>query len=193
MKTTTVWLGATIILLSGLAWAGCDESPITEASTGEDLPIAQAASRQPIAVSGSGVHYFSEAIVHSQEPTDDGMIQQSTDVIELSGDLEGYVLYHPTSVFDYASGTLVNTGTQIFSGTIAGSAPVVLHDDAFHFEVDLNTGATTGEVHLGRSNDAPHRGAWYECDLVVVGTGVTPEGDNLSDYSGECVSRGNVN
>lgn len=192
MNTTTMWLGATIILLSGLAWAGCDEGPITEASTEGDLSIAHAASRQPIAVSGSGVHYFSEAIVHSQEPTDNGMVQRSTDVIELTGDLEGYVLYHPTSVFDNASGTLVNTGTQVFSGTVAGSAPVILHDDMFHFEVDLNTGATTGEVHLGRSNDAPHRGAWYECDLVVVGTGVTPEGDHLSDYSGECVPRGNA-
>lgn len=194
MKTLHTWLGATIVLLSGLALTGCDENPITgDAPEGTALPVTPAASQQSIAVSGSAVHYFSEAIVHSQEPTDNGMIQRSTDIIELTGDLEGYALYHPTSVFNYASGTLVNTGTQIFSGTVAGSAPVILHDNTFHFEVDLNTGATTGEVHLGRSKDAPHRGSWYECDLVVVGTGVTPEGDNLSDYSGECVPRGNVN
>jgi hypothetical protein len=193
MKNLHMWLGATILLLSSPVVTGCDQDPTTEATMEEGIPLAQAASRQPIAVSGSGVHYFSGAIVHSQEQTEDGMIQQSTDIIELTGDLEGYVLYHPTSVFDNDSGTLVNTGTQIFSGTVAGSGPVILHDDTFRFEVDLNTGATTGEVHLGRSRDAPHLGGWYECDLVVVGTGVTPEGDNLSNYSGECIPRGNVN
>jgi hypothetical protein len=120
------------------------------------------------------------------------MIQRSTDITELTGDLSGYILYHPTSVFDYGAGTLVNTGTQLFSGSIAGSAPVLLHDDTFRFESDLATGATTGEVFLGRSNDAPTRGGWYECTLDVVGTGLTPEGDGMVDYSGECTPRGNA-
>jgi hypothetical protein len=86
-----------------------------------------------------------------------------------------------------------STGTQFFSGTIAGSEPVVLHDDRFRFVVDLSTGETRGEVHLGRSNDAPHKGGWYECDLIVVGSGMTtPEGDGMVDYSGECTRRGNA-
>ena len=119
------------------------------------------------------------------------MIQRSSDIIQLSGDIEGYVLYHPTSVFDFANGTLVNTGTQVFSGTIAGSAPVLLHDDTFRFESDLATGATTGEVHFRRSKDAPHPGSWFDCDLDIVGTGLTPEGDAMVDYSGTCVPRGN--
>jgi hypothetical protein len=194
MKTLHVWLGATIFLLPSLAMTGCDENPIIEeAPEVAALPVTAAASRQSVAVSGRAVHYFSGAVVHSQEQTNSGMIQRSTDIIELTGDLKGYILYHPTSVFDFTVGTLVNTGTQIFSGTIAGSAPVLLHDDAFRFEVDLSTGATTGVAHLGRSKDTPQGGGWYECGLVIVGIGVTPEGDNLSEYSGECTPRGNVN
>jgi hypothetical protein len=41
------------------------------------------------------VHYFTTAMIHSQTPTATGMIQRSTDIIELSGDLKGRVLYHP--------------------------------------------------------------------------------------------------
>jgi hypothetical protein len=173
-----------------VALVGCDTNPVSDSAS--TLPDAPEASAQPFAVSGSGVHYFTTAIIHSQEPTDHGMIQRSTDIIELTGDLSGYILYHPTSVFDNEAGTLVNTGTQLFSGTIAGSAPMILHDDAFRFDVDLATGATTGEVYLGRSNDAPTRGGWYECTLDVVGTGLTPEGNGMVDYSGECTPRGNA-
>lgn len=194
MKALTTWLGVTILFLSGLALAGCDDNPLAaEASVGADLPGVPAASGQPIAVSGSGVHYASRSIVHSQVPTASGMIQQSTEYVKLTGDLEGYVLFNPTSAFDFAAGTLVNTGRQVFSGTVAGSAPVLLHDDTFRFDVDLNTGATTGVVNLGRSKDWPAQNGWFECDLEVVGTGVTPEGDNLSDYSGTCTPRGNPN
>lgn len=150
------------------------------------------AKSQPIQVSGSGVHFFSTAIVHSQEPTGNGRIQRSTDIVQLTGDVHGYVLYHPTSVFDFAGGTLVNTGTQIFSGTIAGSEPVILHDNTFRFEVDLATGEEHGVVHLSRSSDAPHQGGWYECNLDVVGTGVTADDDNMFDYSGVCTPRGNL-
>lgn len=186
-------LGATLTLLAVLTFVGCDNNPVSEElTTSVEFVDVHGAPARPFAVSGSAVHYYSTAIVHAQEPTANGMIQRSTDIIELSGDLSGYVLYHPTSVFDYEEGTLVNTGTQIFSGTVAGSAPVILHDDSFRFEVDLGTGATTGVVFLGRSKDAPHEGAWYECTLDVVGTGVSPEGDNLSDYSGECTPRGNA-
>lgn len=163
-------------------------------STGCDSAAADAQTSTPagasFSVTGSGVHYFTTAIVHAQEPTDTGFTQRSTDIIELAGDIQGYILYHPTSVFDFADSTLVNTGTQMFSGTIAGSDPVVLHDDTFRFESDLATGATTGEVHLRRSGDAPRPDGWFECDLDIVGTGLSPEGDALVEYSGTCVARG---
>ena len=152
---------------------------------------AVAGSKEAMPVSGSGVHYFSGAIVHSQTPTEQGMIQRSTEIVRLDGDLDGYVLYQPVSTFDFVANTLVNSaGAQFFSGTVLGSEPMILYDAAFRFEVDLSTGATTGEVHLGRSNDAPHSGAWYECDLEAVGTGLTPEGDAMFDYTGTCVRRG---
>jgi hypothetical protein len=144
------------------------------------------ADHQPLvrSVSGSAVHFFTTAIIHSQTPTETGMIQRSTDIIELSGDLKGRVLYHPTSVFDFVNHSLVNTGNQVFSGTVLGSAPVLLHDDEFRFEVDLNTGGMeSGEVHLSDRIAGPK----IRCDLVVVGTGAkTPEGNGLVDYSGTC-------
>lgn len=144
---------------------------------------------ETVPVSGSAVHFFSTAIVHSQDSTPTGMVQRSTDIVALSGDLRGYVLYHPTSRFDFAAGTLVNTGIQIFSGTIAGSGPVILYDDGFRFEVDLATGAVTGAVHLARRGDAPDDGEWLDCNLAVTGTGRTPEGDAMAEYSGECTRR----
>ena len=117
------------------------------------------------AVSGKAVHYFTTAIIHSETPTATGKIQRSTDLIELTGDLKGRVLYHPTSVFDFVKGTLVNTGNQVFSGTVLGSAPVLLHDDEFRFEVDLKTGGLeSGEVHLTDRIAGPK----IRCDLVAV-------------------------
>jgi len=122
-------------------------------------------------------------MIHSKELTDSGMIQRSTDIVELSGDLKGRVLYHPTSVFDFVKGTLVNTGHQVFSGTILGSAPVMIHDDGFRFEVNLNTGTESGEVHLSDRIAGPK----VRCDLVIVGTGTkTAEGNPIVDYSGTC-------
>ena len=56
-----------------------------------------------VPVSGTGVHLFSTAIIHSQTPTETGLIQRSTDIVELDGDLRGRVLYHPVSVFDFAA------------------------------------------------------------------------------------------
>ena len=144
---------------------------------------------EPFAVNGGGTHFFSDAIVHAEEETGAGAVQQSTDTIELTGDLRGYVLYHVTSEFDYTRGRLVNTGRQFFSGSVAGSAPVVMYDDEFRFEIDLGTGETTGEVHLRRSKDAAD-GHWYECDLDVVGTGVTERGDGTFTYTGTCLRRG---
>jgi hypothetical protein len=166
------------------------ESTVPEAAARSAVSHTVAGGRT-IAVSGSAVHFFTTAVVHSETPTPTGKVQRSTEVIRLTGDLDGYILYHPTSTFDFAGGTLVNTGTQIYSGTIAGSAPMILHDDRFRFTVDLATGATVGEVHLSRSKDAPHPGSWYDCDLEIVGTGTTPAGDATADYGGTCTERGN--
>jgi hypothetical protein len=134
-------------------------------------------------VAGSAVHFFTTAMIHSKERTEFGMIQRSTEIVELKGDLIGRVLYQPTSVFDFVKGTLVNTGHQVFSGTILGSAPVMLYDDEFRFEVNLNTGAEFGEVHLSDRLAGPK----VRCDLQVVGTGAkTPEGNAIADYNGTC-------
>ena len=114
------------------------------------------------------------------------MIQKSTEIVELNGDLKGRVLYHVTSVFDFVHGTLVNTGDQVFSGTIAGSAPVMIHDDQFRFEVNLVTGA--GE-RQGLPVQ-PHRRAEGPVQADVVGTGVTAEGNPTFDYTGTCTFRG---
>jgi hypothetical protein len=86
-----------------------------------------------VQVTGSGIDQLSGAIVHSKQPTSTGVIQRSTETVELSGDLRGRVLYHVTSVFNFKAGTLVNPGDQVFSGTVAGSEPVLLHDSKFRF------------------------------------------------------------
>jgi hypothetical protein len=180
-------------LAAALAATACDSegagTPLL-ADTGLATLGAQAAP-QGFPVAGTGVHFFSTALVHEEEPTESGMVRRSTDIVELSGDLEGFVLYHATSVFDFAAETLVTTGTQMFSGTVADSAPLLLHDDRFRFEVDLATGEVQGRVLFGRSQDAPHPGSWVECELDVTGTGATtPAGDGLFTYEGSCTARG---
>ena len=139
-----------------------------------------------VPVAGSGVDHLVTALVHTQEPTPTGKIQKSTEIVELSGDLKGFVLYHVTSVFDFAAGTLVNTGDQVYSGTIAGSAPVMIHDDQFRFEVNLATGEESGRVYLFDHVAGPK----VRCELAVVGTGLTAEGNPTFDYRGTCAFRG---
>lgn len=140
-------------------------------------------------VSGTGVHRFTESIIHQEATPDNGFTQRSTDVVELRGDVEGYILYHVTSVIDPVAGTLTNRGEQWFSGTILGSEPVVLHDDQFEFVVQLADGATVGKVFLRRSSDTA-QSAVHACDLDVVGTGeTTPSGDAVVNYTGTCVRR----
>jgi hypothetical protein len=51
-----------------------------------------------VKVAGTGYDDLKNALVHSQKPTATGMIQQSTEIVELSGDLRGRVLYHVTSL-----------------------------------------------------------------------------------------------
>ena len=171
----TIMLAA-VLTIGGLAFAQ---------GSGPSVPIEGGlpghAGWEP--VSGSGVHYFATGIIHSTEPTATGMIQRTTETVELDGDLIGRILYHPVSVFDFVAGTLVNTGNQVFSGTVLGSEPVLIHDDQFRFEVDLNTGVTFGEVHLVDRITGPR----VRCHLEVTGSGqVTPNGDAIVDYTGVC-------
>ena len=139
-----------------------------------------------IQVSGSGVDFLNTVIVHSQDFTQTGMIQTSTESVDLTGSLNGRVLYHVTSVFDFVQGTLVNTGDQVFSGTIAGSAPVLVHDDQFRFSVNLVTGEESGQVYLINQIAGPK----VRCTLNVTGTGVNAEGNPTFDYAGVCTFRG---
>lgn len=135
-----------------------------------------------VPVSGTGIHYFTTAIIHSQEPTATGLVQRSTDIVELDGDLRGRILYHPVSLFDFAAGTLVNTGHQVFSGTVLGSDPVLIFDDEFRFEVNLFTGDTVGKIHLVD----PVAGPKTQCELDAVGIGFTEAGDGIVAYHGRC-------
>lgn len=142
------------------------------------------ANPQPrtVQVSGTGTDLLNGAIVHSKQATANGMIQRSTETVELNGDLRGRVLYQVTSVFDYHKGTLVNTGDEVYSGTVAGSGPVLLHDSRFRFDVNLATGADTGSVYLSHHIAGPQ----VSCTLKVVGTGKDQDGNPTFKYSGEC-------
>jgi hypothetical protein len=133
-------------------------------------------------VTGSGIDQLSGAIVHSKQPTSTGVIQRSTETVELTGDLRGRVLYHVTSVLDFKAGTLVNTGDQVFSGTVAGSEPVLLHDSKFRFDGNLNSGEDTGSVYLLDHIAGPR----VECILKVIGTGKNRDGNPTFTYSGQC-------
>jgi hypothetical protein len=144
------------------------------------------AAERTVFVSGHGFDDLVNAIVHWESPTPTGKIQQSTEIVELFGDLRGRVLYHVTSVFDFVNGTLVNTGNQVYSGTIAGSLPVMLHDDRFRFDVNLNTGADIGHVFLTDHIVGPK----VRCTLEGAGTGLNSDGNPTFTYSGECTFRG---
>jgi hypothetical protein len=155
-----------------------------------DAGAARDSSHAPddvlVAVAGSGVDHLKTAVVHSEEHTPTGKISRSTEIVELNGDLKGYVLYHVTSVVDFAAGTLVNTGDQVYSGTIAGSAPVMIHDDQFRFQVNFATGEESGQVYLFEHIAGPK----VRCQLDVVGTGPNAEGNPTFTYRGTCTFRG---
>jgi hypothetical protein len=155
-------------------------------AAGNGAEAEKDAGTRTVQVTGSAVDFLNTAIVHSKVLTPTGMIQKSTETVELNGDLKGRVLYHVTSVFDFANGTLVNTGEQVYSGTIAGSDPVMIHDDQFRFEVNLVTGAESGQVYLFNHIAGPK----VRCTLNVVGTGANSEGNPTADYSGACTFRG---
>jgi hypothetical protein len=165
-----------------IAIAGLLTGTAAPAASGKTI---QDARTRTVKVAGSGVDFLDTAIVHSQKDTANGMIQRSTETVELTGDLTGRVLYHVTSVFDFVHGTLVNTGDQVYSGTIAGSPPVLVHDDEFRFEVNLNTGEESGKVFLLNHLAGPK----VRCTLDVVGTGLNGQGNPTFDYSGQCTFR----
>lgn len=145
----------------------------------------QASGKRSVRVAGSGTDLVNGAIVHSEQKTAVGKILKSTEIIELNGDLHGRVLYHVTSTFDFAKGTLVNVGDEVFSGTIAGSEPVMLHDSRFRFDVNLTTGADTGSVYL-----LDHiAGPYAQCTLKVSGTGKNADGNPTFNYNGDCTVR----
>jgi hypothetical protein len=133
-------------------------------------------------VSGTGTDLLNGAIVHSKKPTAKGVIQHGTEIVELTGDLSGKILYHVTTVIDNQKGTLTNTGDQVFSGTIKGSEPVMLHDSRFRFEVNLTTGAEGGSVYLFDHIAGPPVG----CELKVTGTGKAADGNPTFKYAGNC-------
>jgi hypothetical protein len=157
--------------------------PLIAALVSPPPPVSDATT---VHVAGSGVDMLSTALVHSKQTTASGFVQKSTETVELTGDLKGRVLYHVTTVVDGARGTLVNTGDQVFSGTIAGSAPVLIHDDQFRFDVNLVTGAEAGQVFLFDHLAGPK----VRCTLAVVGTGLNAEGNPTFDYTGQCTFRG---
>ncbi len=135
-----------------------------------------------VAVSGSAIHYFDTKIVHRSNETAGGLRETTTETIDLAGDLEGRVLYQPNSNYDFVNGTLVNTGNQVFSGTVLGSEPVILADDEFRFEVDLNTGAVKGEVYLNNSIAGPK----MDCEIEVSSSSPPVNGQSESTYTGYC-------
>lgn len=142
----------------------------------------EAGMNRTIQVIGTGTDLLNGAVVHSKMSTANGIIQHGTEVVELTGDLTGKVLYHVTTVIDNQKGTLTNTGDQVFSGTVKGSEPVMIHDSRFRFEVNLATGAETGTVYLFDHIAGPR----VRCELKVTGTGKTTEGNPTFGYTGNC-------
>ena len=155
-------------------------------TVGNSSAAAGNEATRTVKVAGTGFDYLKNAIVHWEKPTPTGKIQQSTEIVELYGDLRGRVLYHVTSVFDFVNGTLVNTGDQVYSGTVAGSAPVMIHDDQFRFDVNLVTGKEVGQVFLFNHIAGPK----VRCTLEGVGTGLNADGNPTFTYTGECTFRG---
>ncbi len=58
----------------------------------------------------------------------------------------------------------------------------MLYDDRFRFDVNLNTGAATGKVYLTDNIAGPK----VSCDLDVISTGMTAEGNITANYTGQC-------
>ena len=144
-----------------------------------------ATATRTVHVSGTGTDELNHALVHSKQTTPTGTLERSTQTVQLNGDLDGRVLYQVSTVVDSRTNTLVNTGDQVFSGTVAGSQPVMLHDSRFRFEVNLASGEERGLVYLHDHIAGPY----VECTLKVSGTGKNQEGNPTFTYSGDCTFR----
>jgi hypothetical protein len=155
---------------------------VASAVTGIAAFAVEPTAERTIKVSGTGIDLLDGALIHSKKPTATGMIQRGTEIVELSGDLSGKILYQVTTVVDNQKGTLVNTGDQVFSGTVAGSEPVMIHDSRFRFQVNLATGAERGSVYLLDHIAGPR----VSCELEVTGTGKTADGNPTFSYTGTC-------
>jgi len=145
-------------------------------------PADGATRGRTVHVTGTGTDLANAMLVHSKTSTPQVQTQRSTEIVNLEGDLKGKVLYHVTTVIDTQKKLLVNTGDQVFSGTVAGSEPVMLHDSKFRFEVNLATGAEHGSVFLVDHIAGPR----VRCTLEVTGTGQTAEGNPTFSYTGTC-------
>ncbi|MGC2634174.1 MAG: hypothetical protein WA215_08180 [Candidatus Cybelea sp.] len=139
-----------------------------------------------IHVKGTGIDLLNGAIIHSKKTTPTGEIRKSTEIVELRGDLDGTVLYGVTTVINTKQGTLTNSGDQVFSGTIAGSEPVMIRDSKFSFSVNLRTGAEHGSVYLTDHIAGPQ----VRCQLQVTGTGKSADGNPTFKYAGTCAFEG---
>jgi hypothetical protein len=166
MRRRTTKAAGSMALLLGVAAAFADGNP----------------SGKTLHVSGTGTDLLNAAVVHSKRTTPDGEIQRSTEIVDLEGDLKGKVLYHVTTVIDTKTNTLVNTGDQVFSGTIGDSEPVMLHDSKFRFVVNLATGAERGSVSLLDHIAGPR----VRCELQVTGTGKDTNANPTFRYAGTC-------
>ncbi|WP_414830184.1 hypothetical protein [Alteromonas sp. H39] len=151
-------------------------------ATAVSAPLDQHRDKRWTPVSGTATHYFPTAILHTSEPTGEGKTERSTDTIDLNGDIRGRIVYHVTSEFNFIEGTLINTGYQVFSGTVLEGDPVMILDDNFMFRVDLHTGDTHGDVFLNR----PLAGKRTQCRLKVTGTGFDADGNGVAEYQGLC-------
>ena len=178
MRSLSITVALGVVLACAFA-AAAGVLRASSADSADDIGAELTTVRQ---VAGSGVHFVTTVIVHSSEPTETGMIQRSTETVDLTGDLTGRILYQPTSVIDFTNLTLTNTGHQVFSGTVLGSAPVMLYDDEFRFDVNLATRAATGKVYLTDNIAGPK----IRCELDIVATGHTAEGNVTADYTGYC-------
>jgi hypothetical protein len=168
--------------LQGIAARGLFWSAPIAGMIGGTVIADEPVVKRTVQVSGTGTDLLNGTVIHSKKPTATGIIQRGTEIVELSGDLNGKILYHVTTVIDNQKGMLVNTGDQVFSGTIAGSEPVMIHDSKFRFEVNLATGADTGSVYLFDHIAGPH----VKCELKVTGTGKTGDGNPTFSYIGSC-------
>jgi hypothetical protein len=178
MRSVSTSIATAVVLACALAAA----AGVLRASSADSANAVEAELTTVRQVAGIGVHFMTTVIVHSSEPTETGRMQRSTETIDLTGDLTGRILYQPTSVIDFANATLINTGHQVFSGTVLGSAPVMLYDDEFRFEVNLATGAAAGKVYLTDNIAGPK----IRCELDIVATGRTEEGNISASYTGHC-------